>query len=228
MEIAASGQRAIGEAYNLPGDVIAEQLLAPADYFDGGILEIGEPQPPFKRHKEDGGTTKKEMPGYHITARPEIWKFDVPDTVAESHDSPKYKGTVMHRIMCRIRHGKDADKAIRQFLTKGIITPLEAEEYGEIIRRGLENPEAAEWFAEGNRIISERAVADGKGNTYRPDRIVATPDGRTIVIDYKFGEKEDKRYLRQVANYMRLIEACGFPAAEGYVWYVPENIIRKV
>ena len=228
MEIAASGQRAIDEACNLPGDGIAEQLLAPADYFDGGILEIGEPQPPFKRHKEDGGTTKKEMPGYHITARPEIWKFDVPDTVAESHDSPKYKGTVMHRIMCRIRHGKDADKAIRQFLTKGIITPLEAEEYGEIIRRGLENPEAAEWFAEGNRIISERAVADGKGNTYRPDRIVATPDGRTIVIDYKFGEKEDKRYLRQVANYMRLIEACGFPAAEGYVWYVPENIIRKV
>ena len=168
------------------------------------------------------------MPGYHITARPEIWKFDVPDTVAESHDSPKHKGTVMHRIMCRIRHGKDADKAIRQFLTKGIITPLEAEEYGEIIRRGLENPEAAEWFAEGNRIISERAVADGKGNTYRPDRVVATPDGRTIVIDYKFGEKEDKRYLRQVANYMGLVEACGFPAAEGYVWYVPENIIRKV
>lgn len=71
-------------------------------------------------------------------------------------------------------------------------------------------------------------MINGKGNVYRPDRIVVTPEGKTIIIDYKFGEKEDSRYLRQVRNYMEIIGSCGFDNPEGYVWYIPENIIRKV
>ena len=107
-------------------------------------------------------------------------------------------------------------------------TGEEAEEFGKIIRHGISSPEAAEWFAPGNRVISERPMINGKGNVYRPDRIVVTPEGKTIVIDYKFGEKEDSRYLRQVRNYMEIIGSCGFDNPEGYVWYIPENIIRKV
>ena len=66
------------------------------------------------------------------------------------------------------------------------------------------------------------------GSNYRPDRVVHTPGGKTLIVDYKFGEKEDKRYLRQVQNYMRIIAGCGYPDVEGYVWYVTEKTICKV
>lgn len=227
-EIAATEKYRIDELCGFSKEDISGQLLVPGDYFDGVKLEIGEPSPPFRKRNDGEKIKKIEMPAYKISSRPELWKFDVPDMVTEGRGSNRFKGVMMHRIMCKINRRGDAAGAIRQFVAKGLITQEEAEEFGGIIMKGLENPAVREWFDGCNRIISERPATDGKGNVYRPDRIVATADRRTIVVDYKFGEKEDKRYLRQVANYMKLISRCGFPNPEGYVWYIPENIIRKV
>ena len=202
--------------------------LTPNEFFNGEILEIGEPTAPPDKQEKETGAQKAEMPEYRVINRPGLWKFDVPDMVTEPHGSNRFKGIVMHRIMCKIKHFDGVDSAIRQFAAKGAITADEAEEFAGIIKQGLRNPQAREWFDYGNRIISERPVCDGNGRIYRPDRVVVTPDGRTIVIDYKFGEKEDKRYLSQVKNYMSIIGKCGFGNTEGYVWYVPEDIIRKV
>lgn len=226
-EIAQARQDDIDNAASLYGEEISEELLVPGDFYSGTVLEIGEQTIPQKKD-DNKGAERRWMPGYETGGKTGLWKFDVPDMVTERRESPKFKGVMMHRIMCRIKTSDDVDKAIKFFRTKGMITGEEAEEFGKIIRHGISSPEAAEWFAPGNRVISERPMINGKGNVYRPDRIVVTPEGKTIVIDYKFGEKEDSRYLRQVRNYMEIIGSCGFDNPEGYVWYIPENIIRKV
>ncbi len=228
LETAAAGQSAIEGITAGSKENISDRLLTPNEFFNGEILEIGEPTVPPDKQEKETGAQKAEMPEYRVINRPGLWKFDVPDMVTEPHGSNRFKGIVMHRIMCKIKHFDGVDSAIRQFAAKGAITADEAEEFAGIIKQGLRNPQAREWFDYGNRIISERPVCDGNGRIYRPDRVVVTPDGRTIVIDYKFGEKEDKRYLSQVKNYMSIIGKCGFGNTEGYVWYVPEDIIRKV
>lgn len=63
---------------------------------------------------------------------------------------------------------------------------------------------------------------------YRADRIVVTPDNRTIVIDYKFGEIESAEHIEQVSDYMKILQTLGFQNLEGYIWYVTDGIIKDV
>ena len=200
-------------------------VITPNDYFNDNVFELGEPATNRKQVEEK---KPKEMPAYYVNERPDTWSFDIPDIVMESRDSNRYKGVMMHKIMCRIATIDDLDKTLRSFVSKGLVTRAEAEEYGNILRKGLSNPRVEEWFSPGCRIASERPMITVDGKTYRPDRVVHTPEGKTIVIDYKFGEKDDKRYTKQVRNYMNIIADCGYSDTEGYVWYVPENTISKV
>ena len=64
-------------------------------------------------------------------------------------------------------------------------------------------------------------IVGGKIVNERPDRVIT--DGKeTIVIDYKFGKKDDK-YKRQVQRYMSLMEDMGYPNVRGFIWYVHED-----
>lgn len=169
------------------------------------------------------------MPAYEVINRPEIWQFDLPDLIMEQRDSLQYRGIVLHNIMRKIHVAADKDHVIRTFKERGLINKKEMEEFNEIITRGLNNPDAAVWFQKGNKLLQERTIVNEEGKEYRPDRVVRTPDGRTIVIDYKFGEAENKKYITQVRNYMNIIsKATSGCHPEGYVWYVTEEKIIPV
>ena len=58
--------------------------------------------------------------------------------------------------------------------------------------------------------------------------MVWTADGRIEIIDYKFGE-EDNRYLSDMKTYKRLISA-NFPdtPVSGFIWYAPLGKIVEV
>jgi len=47
------------------------------------------------------------------------------------------------------------------------------------------------------------------------------------VVDYKFGEAEDDRYVRQVEQYTGLLRDMGYAPVEGFVWYVFLNKIVR-
>ena len=82
-----------------------------------------------------------------------------------------------------------------------------------------------EWFGGGAR--NELTVFGADGSRWRPDRVVRTPDGRITVIDYKFGAQRDS-YLWQVRRYAKLYRDMGYTDVQGYVWYVPQDIVVKV
>ena len=60
----------------------------------------------------------------------------------------------------------------------------------------------------------------------RPDRVM-TKDGKTIVIDFKFGNPNPE-YHDQVRGYIRQLRDMGHHDVEGYLWYVYKNNIEKV
>ena len=51
--------------------------------------------------------------------------------------------------------------------------------------------------------------------------------GVVTVIDYKFGEEED-RYRKQVGRYAENLRGMGYPKVEGYIWYVASGKTVKV
>ena len=76
------------------------------------------------------------------------------------------------------------------------------------------------WFDGTYRVLNEASIVTESGEIYRPDRVLIAPDGsRVIVIDYKFGAPHFSHH-RQVRNYVSLLQAMGYPAVEGWLWYV--------
>jgi CRISPR/Cas system-associated exonuclease Cas4 (RecB family) len=44
-----------------------------------------------------------------------------------------------------------------------------------------------------------------------------------IVVDYKSGEFESEKYVRQVSDYMKALEQCGYTNVKGFIWYTRMN-----
>ena len=137
------------------------------------------------------------------------------------------RGVRLHKIFQRICYKDDVDTALRYFKVKGLI-PLDSyEEDCKVVKDALEDGRVQEWFKRGNRVYNERSMAQ-MFNKSRPDRFIITPDGRTIVIDYKFGEVHSATYHKQVKEYMNTLAEIGLRNLEGYIWYPLEGIIESV
>lgn len=210
----------------------ARVVLTPAKFYNGtDKFEIGNPTfpaAPKNNKNKDSNSTVLPMPGYEVTYHSELWKFELPDAILAPRESPLFKGDTMHNILSRVNKLGDEDYALRSFLAKGLISKEEMEEFGSVIRKGIYDKRVALWFAPENRVISERTIINSIGQQKRIDRLVITPENHAIVIDYKFGEENDKKYFEQVRDYMVLLCDSGYTDIEGWVWYVPEMRFLQV
>jgi len=87
-------------------------------------------------------------------------------------------------------------------------------------------PETSDWFADDVRVLNEATILTPTGDLYRPDRVVFR-NKQAIVVDYKFGDKENDSYLQQVKQYMELITGMGYEVS-GYVCYVSLEKVVEV
>lgn len=84
------------------------------------------------------------------------------------------------------------------------------------------------WFDGTYRVMNEASIVDEKGEIRRPDRVLIAPDGsRVVVIDYKFGQPLSSHH-KQVRQYVSLLQEMGYPAVEGWLWYVTTGEIVPV
>ena len=83
----------------------------------------------------------------------------------------------------------------------------------------MNEPSVRPWFDGSMQILNETDILVGNGHSSRPDRIML--DGkRAVGVDYKFGTRKDRRYIRQMSTYIQLLRAMGFAHVEGFLWYV--------
>lgn len=188
--------------------------------------EVGEAG---KKSYNDKASVKppEHMPAYHVVNRHNLAKFKLPDVL---YTPEREKGILYHKILSMVRSTRDLDRVLRHCTVRYIL-PDDAAQRNSIIAdiRAMlsQSEEAASWFAPGNRVYNERPILDGK-NRPRPDRVITTPDGRTIVIDYKFGEPHHTSHSRQVKDYMTLLSQAGFNNVEGRIWYPFDHRIVAV
>ena len=173
------------------------------------------------------------MPPYRTFRRTDLWsgtRVDLRKDFGEARDH----GTIMHGIMSKIRTAADVDTAVRRAVRAGLIPAAKEKATADEIRGYVTSEPARRWFEGFTRLLAERPIlipADSRhpnGTSLRPDRVVWTADGRIEIIDYKFGE-EDNRYLSDMKTYKRLICA-NFPdtPVSGFIWYAPLGKIVEV
>lgn len=145
-------------------------------------------------------------------ASSDAWDYFSEEGIGQSK---RLRGIEQHALLSKIRTSDDAREVLRS------IEPQTRELLLERISAH------SEWFSPKLKTLNEVAIIDSFGNTNRPDRVLVDEDGRVTVIDFKFGE-EDEKYSGQLRRYMRLFREMGYGEVSGYIWYVPSDKIIQV
>lgn len=184
-----------------------DEILKPEE-----IYEHGSPTSQVKSLASPNASDAEEMPPYIPSARSVSDSYD-----EELHTEEAEAGLCKHEIMSYITTAADIDRAVAKAVRRGILPGSDAEATKAEFRGFLSQPEPSTWFAPGLKVKKEREIIY-RYDTWRIDRVITTPDGDTIVIDFKFGEQEPK-HIKQVRHYMHLLRECGCGNIEGRVWY---------
>ena len=221
-------------------DVI--QPIIGADNEPTGWFEYGEissrKEIDAKRKEEPVTALQVTMAQYPVNDIPLQVKVRLEHASSSSIDA----GIRLHSVMSRIHDRNDVDRVIDQAVKHGTITqdpadPCSLDNVNRHVRQPImtDGTRVAAWFDPQNIVYSERTVStvvppslwndDGIENL-RPDRIIRRPDGQILVIDYKSGKRDDKKYLGKLNSYIDRLRRI-FPDAPiaGRLWYTHLDLI---
>ena len=141
------------------------------------------------------------------------------------------RGNILHKVFSAIATEQDIEPTLDALQQQGLLPDtIRRKEIASLLRRGLENPEVADWFSDKWTLFRECNILtrDQQGNavTKRPDRVMINGD-KAVVVDFKFG-KPNEAYRSQVLEYVQILEQMGYPHPKGYVWYVYQNHIVQI
>ncbi len=135
-------------------------------------------------------------------------------------------GNVMHEAFEYIHSENDIDGALNKLMFEGKISENEKSHLTSEIKSLISQDNTKQWYDSSNVIKTENTIISSQG-TYRPDRVVFINES-IHVIDYKFGEKEDKKYEKQMMFYIRQIKQMHKKPVLGFIWYVTLGKIVEI
>jgi ATP-dependent exoDNAse (exonuclease V) beta subunit len=144
-----------------------------------------------------------------------------------SKDGLREFGSLMHDIISRVEGASDLQTVLDAYTISGDISATE--------RKGIETEITAffgldvvkEWYSGNSKVLNEVDILLPDGTFVRPDRVMISGE-KVTVIDYKFGEKEESKYEKQVSRYVQLIRQIGHENVVGYVCYVKLGKVIKI
>ncbi len=185
------------------------------------VFELGGNFNKKREEKEKTGNeiTINSLPNISFEER---LKLKLSNKYFFSEKGQREYGTLMHEIISKIVYLDDVEKTVEKYRLAGEITAQEYTEITDLFNQYLSDPQIAEWYSTDYRVLSEVQILQPNGKFIRPDRVMIK-NGEVIVIDYKFGEKEEKKYHRQIKNYMAQIKKMGYETIRGYLCYISLN-----
>ena len=139
--------------------------------------------------------------------------------------SKRLKGVVLHDILSRIKTAQDLHESVQLSVLAGDLTEQEAAEAESMLSARLADVDERRWYHDGE-ILNETSLINSDGRIYRPDRVILR-EGKVVVIDYKFGEHDD-RYVPQLRKYADIWRRMGYEEVEAYLWYVISGDIVEI
>lgn len=141
------------------------------------------------------------------------------------------QGQLLHQVFAHIEKADDLPSALERLSFEGV---FESEEQKQQIQGlahwALQHPAVKDWFSGTWELYNECAIVYtdelGQMQTRRPDRVMRK-DGQVVVVDFKFGKKNEA-YRAQVQEYMDLLTQMGYTHIRGFLWYVFANELEEV
>lgn len=202
-------------------------ILPLSEYFDGSVLTLGNPTAPHIQEKKDPDRQEFKLPLFVPGDNETIITLSKTDLDYFDFNVPRHRGNFLHKVMSRVRKREDMPLALRRAAYRAHLTEDQTEMCRQALQQALDDPRTDRWFVRCRRILNEYTISSDGEIDRRPDRIVWTSDGTIDIIDYKFGEHDD-RYSKQVRRYVSLMRRAGYNNVRGFLWYPLEQEILRV
>lgn len=133
---------------------------------------------------------------------------------------PREVGILLHAAFEGARTVDDLINSVSLMFKNGYINAAEYQQLNERLDSIVQNDYVEQWFSDvWDDLRCESEIVTPKGERLRPDRVMIGGD-RCVVVDYKFGDMHDPRYMRQLGRYVNTLQQMGYSSVEGYIWYV--------
>ncbi|MBQ0096864.1 MAG: UvrD-helicase domain-containing protein [Bacteroidales bacterium] len=196
-----------------------------ADYHSGEMSDFSA------LHRDSGeGDCVIDMsfPCYDIEERLEIRPYaaDFFTEADKEYGSLSYRerGIVLHDILGRVRVPSDLGHSVDVAVSDGSLAAGSRGKVMDFLGRCIASH--PEFFPEDDevKVLMEQTVFGPDGSEHRPDRVLVRPDGRVVIVDYKFGSPHEE-YSGQIERYKTLFSAMGYKRTEAHLWFVYQNKI---
>ncbi len=197
-------------------------LITLSDKLDSETMTFRYGVPEESAESGSGNSGQRQsnlMPAYET--RPDDTVFNRVKVRSDEDFDPenaRVEGDFMHEVLRMVVRRDDLAYACRLRAEQVNLPDSLAKRRYEILAEALADQRVAPWFENFERVVAERPIAIAPGETKRPDRVVWTADGHVDVIDYKFGEPED-RHKTQVREYVNFLRQGGYDNVRGFLWY---------
>jgi ATP-dependent exoDNAse (exonuclease V) beta subunit len=202
---------------NIAGPV--REALPFETHTEDEILKYGKPSPSVQRQKKSSdGYVLEEYPSAGFSDKLKLVYREDAFQYSPS-DSMRQWGLVLHKALSRIESVDQVEQVLQELVQEGELAGNResAEKFTRAIERTLSDPEISAWFDGSWKVRNEAAVL-GRFGKLRPDRVMEK-EGRTVILDYKFGKPEPS-HERQMKRYVEVLQRMGYTSVEGHVLYV--------
>jgi hypothetical protein len=135
-------------------------------------------------------------------------------------------GIMMHELLSRVTTSGDIGAAADYVCDSGLLPLAQRDETVTRVRQIISAERVRRWFDGSCTVMTEATILLPTGAARRPDRIMTDYDSVTVV-DYKFGEPDD-RHRRQASGYRDLLLQMGYAQVSAWLWYVEKDILEEV
>ena len=135
-------------------------------------------------------------------------------------------GIMMHELLSMVTTADDIEAAADRVCDSGLLPLTRRDEIVSHVRGMITSERVRRWFDGSCAVMTEATIILPTGAARRPDRIM-TYNGNVTVVDYKFGEP-DERHRRQASGYRDLLQQMGYNRVSAWLWYVEKDILEEV
>jgi CRISPR/Cas system-associated exonuclease Cas4 (RecB family) len=145
----------------------------------------------------------------------------------DAGEAAREKGIKMHYILSGINSVDKIPDVLESMLKQGIISADERPELHQKIEQILQNKILWNYFNGGLKSRNEAEIITETGEILRPDKIVFDKD-EAVVIDYKTGKADTKKYALQMSQYAMALQKMGHTKVKKFLVYIDENKVEEV
>ena len=192
---------------------------------NGDVISYGTKSPP------DGKKPKPETQEFiSLSSGAGLWTGKIrvrkhSEDAWGNEVSKRETGIVLHKLLQQISSSKSVAEVLNDAVNSGFITSEIQTEMKTLLEAVTEHPALHPYFTSGTMAYPETDILIPGEKASRPDRVVITNEGATV-LEYKSGtESED--HINQVKHYKSLLGRMGYKRIQGKLIYLdPLKIIE--